>query len=108
MTSAKSHEIQTVRPKLQPLEKKGVGVEVEDEMGEIARQQEKEGGKEKGVEEPEEAEVRAPKVARKPRTPTKAEIDAHYPLHADYRDWCPHCKAGKGISNQHRAGPRPE
>ena len=41
MTSAKSHEIQTVRPKLQPLEKKGVGVEVEGEMGEIARQQEK-------------------------------------------------------------------
>ena len=52
--------------------------------------------------------MRTPKVARKPRTPTRAEIDAHYPLHADYRDWCPHCVAGKGISNQHRSGKRPE
>ena len=24
-------------------------------------------------------------------------------LHAEYRDWCPDCVAGKGISHQHRA-----
>ena len=24
-------------------------------------------------------------------------------LHADYREWCAHCVAGKGISHQHRA-----
>ena len=33
-------------------------------------------------------EVRAPKIARRPGVPTKAEIDAHYPMHAEFRDWC--------------------
>ncbi len=31
------------------------------------------------------------------------EYDAHMTLHADYRDWCPDCVAGRGISHQHRA-----
>ena len=35
---------------------------------------------------------------------TKAEVDAHYPLHADFRSWCKYCVAGKGASRQHRAG----
>ena len=61
-----------------------------------------------GIEELEELEARTPVIARKPKTPTKAEIDAHFPLHADYRDWCPHCLAGKGISNQHRRGDNSE
>ena len=61
-----------------------------------------------GIEELEELEARTPVIARKPKTPTKAEIDAHFPLHADYRDWCPHCLAGKGISNQHRRGDNAE
>ena len=33
--------------------------------------------------------------------PTKAEVDAHMVLHADYRDWCPDCVAGRGVSHQH-------
>ena len=41
-------------------------------------------------------------MARRPQAPTKAEVDAHFPLHAEYRDWCPHCVAGKGMSTQHR------
>ena len=41
-------------------------------------------------------------MARRPQAPTKAEVDAHFPLHAEYRDWCPHCVAGRGMSTQHR------
>ena len=49
-------------------------------------------------------EVRAPKIAPKPYIPTKAEVDAHYPLHAEYRSWCKHCVAGKASSRLHHAG----
>ena len=45
---------------------------------------------------------RVPKVARRPNNPTKAELDEHYPNHAHYRSWCPDCRAGRGISRQHR------
>ena len=104
MTNAIPQAVQTVRPHLQPLDRKGASVDkVEGEM------KERQHGKDGVIDEDgEDAEVRTPKVARKPRTPTRAEIDAHYPLHADYRDWCPHCVAGKGISNQHRSGKKPE
>ena len=40
------------------------------------------------AEEEDTEEVRAPKIARKPDTPTKAQIEAHFPLHAEYRSWC--------------------
>ena len=33
--------------------------------------------------------------------PTQAEIDDHYPLHLNYRSWCPHCRAGKMRLNPH-------
>ena len=48
-------------------------------------------------------EVRKHKVARKPVLPTKAEIDAHVPLHLEYHSWCKHCVHGKGRSNRHLA-----
>ena len=35
--------------------------------------------------------------------PTKAEVDARMIFHAGYRDWCPDCVAGPGVSHQHRA-----
>ena len=44
---------------------------------------------------------RIPRVPRRPLAPTKAEVEAHMPLHVDYRSWCPHCVAGKGISHHH-------
>ena len=47
-------------------------------------------------------ESRKPNVARRPHTPTKQEVEDHLPLHLEYRSWCPHCVAGKGISDQHR------
>ena len=46
-------------------------------------------------EEIEEAVARNPKVARKPNTPTKAMVLAHEVHHADCREWCDQCVAGK-------------
>ena len=46
--------------------------------------------------------ARDPRVARAPAAPTKAMVAAHEVHHADYREWCPHCVAGKGVSHQHR------
>ena len=57
---------------------------------------------EKGKDEIEDGEARCPRIARRPQTPTKAEVEAHMTLHAEYRDWCPHCVHGRGMSRQHR------
>ena len=53
-------------------------------------------------------EAREPRVARRPYTPTKAEVEAHEPLHVEYRSWCESCVAGKGISHQHKMDPGEE
>ena len=58
-------------------------------------------GTDEADEEAEEATARNPKVARRPAMPTKAMTLAHEIHHADYRDWCPHCVAGKGVSHRH-------
>ena len=47
--------------------------------------------------------ARDPKVAQRPVRPTKAMVLAHELHHADYRDWCDHCRAGKGVAHQHRS-----
>ena len=57
-----------------------------------------------GILEP-HAEVRAPRVARRPILPTKAEIEEHFPLHLNYRSRCAHCRAGKARLAQHRVQP---
>ena len=45
--------------------------------------------------------ARNPKIMRRPVMPTKAMVLAHELHHADYRDWCDHCVAGKGVAHQH-------
>ena len=49
-------------------------------------------------------DVVTPKVAARPYTPTKAEIEAHEVTHLPYRNWCAHCVAGKGVSSPHVHG----
>ena len=44
-------------------------------------------------------ESRKPNIARRPPTPSKADVEEHLPLYLEYRSWCPHCIAGKGISD---------
>ena len=53
----------------------------------------------------EDDEARMPRVGRRPLLPTKAEIEEHFPLHLQYRDWCEHCVRGKGRLAQHRVEP---
>ena len=59
--------------------------------------------KDEDVIEEETEESRRPRIARRFQTPTKAEYHSYMTLHADYRDWCPDCVAGRGISHQHRS-----
>ena len=51
----------------------------------------------------EEGEARVLVVTAGPYSQTKAEIREHYPLHLQYRSWCPDCVRGKGHSRHHRA-----
>ena len=54
--------------------------------------------------ETEDEEIIAPKIAPRPYTSTKAELDAHFPLHAEYRSWCKYCVEGKAASRLHHKG----
>ena len=63
---------------------------------------------ERGVEDVEKVEEsdeeRKPKIGRVPRTPTTQEWSEHMTHHSEFRDWCPFCVQGRGISYQHRRG----
>ena len=50
-----------------------------------------------------EEESRDYKRARRPYTPTKAELAEHLPLHLQYREWCEECVRAKGLSRPHRS-----
>ena len=56
-------------------------------------------------EKEEEAVQQRARVPRLAGRPSQAEVDAHFPLHLEYISWCPHCKAGKGISMRHMYQP---
>ena len=69
----------------------------------------KEGDKDDDLEDDaEEVTARNPRVAKRPAAPTKAMVLAHEVHHADYREWCAHCVAGKGVSHQHRSSEKEE
>jgi hypothetical protein len=53
----------------------------------------------------EHEEMRPARVARRPVLPTKAEVDEHFPLHLQYRDWCKHCRYGKAKLAPHIVEP---
>ena len=61
-----------------------------------------------GEQEPEYSEGRIPRVTRGPREPTRLEREMHDVSHLAPRDWCSHCRRGRGISgaHRHRAGER--
>ena len=46
--------------------------------------------------------ARNPRTARRPDAPTRAMVLAHELHHAEYRVWCKHCVAGKGVSHAHK------
>ena len=81
------------------------GVGVEGEHGAVENGSKRDGGEIKYDEESHEDQElgeRPPRVGRRPDTPTKKEIEDHFPLHVHFRAWCPHCQAGKSTSKQHR------
>ena len=49
-----------------------------------------------------ETEVEPLKLARNPKLPTAAEIEAHERVHIPYRDWCTWCNLGRGRGIPHR------
>ena len=49
-------------------------------------------------------EARRPRIARRPLAPTKEMVEEHNGTHAEYRDWCPHCRAGKSTGLHHQQG----
>ena len=53
-----------------------------------------------GDAETEEGNV--PRRLRDPKKPSQAEVEEHNITHYPYREWCPHCRDGKGQNNQHR------
>ena len=62
-------------------------------------------GRPEGVpgEEYEVEEIERPVQVRSPSDPTAAEVEEHEATgHVQYRTWCKHCVAGRGIGQQHR------
>eukprot|EP00434_Breviolum_minutum_P042976 symbB.v1.2.038276.t1/scaffold5896.1/size48089/1 len=54
-------------------------------------------------EEYEVEEIERPVQVRSPSDPTTAEVEEHEATgHVQYRTWCKHCVAGRGIGQQHR------
>ena len=78
----------------------GIAEEAELERAEGDR------AEDQGGDEAEETTARNPKVARRPAALTKSMIMAHGVHHVDYRDWCAHCVAGKGVSHKHTTSDR--
>ena len=52
----------------------------------------------------EEEETRKPRICRRPLAPTKEMVEEHNLTHAEYRDWCQDCRAGKSTGLHHRRG----
>ena len=51
-----------------------------------------------------ENEERVPRVARPPREPSRLEREQHDISHLPPRDWCAHCRRGRGVKGAHHRG----
>ena len=49
-------------------------------------------------------EARKPRICRRSLAPTREMAEEHNRTHAEYRDWCPDCRAGKSTGLHHRRG----
>ena len=49
-------------------------------------------------------EERVPRVARPPREPSRQEREHHEISHLPPRDWCAHCRRGRGVKGAHQRG----
>ena len=98
MTSSKSRSIR-------PLNSNGIArgedgcAEGEVEMMEVAGEDVADGqlgaeivGDQAAAEDSDE--TRRPRICKRPLAPTKEMVEEHNRTHAEYRDWCPDCRAG--------------
>ena len=97
---AKSPSKDAVRPLLMPLGSAS-GVAGQEQLGHDEETTGDGAADEARIVNDEDTEVAArnPRVIRRPTAPTKAMVLAHELHHAEYRDWCEHCVAGKGVSH---------
>ena len=51
-----------------------------------------------------ENEERVPRIARTPREPSRQEREQHEVSHLPPRDWCGHCRRGRGVKGAHHRG----
>ena len=58
-----------------------------------------------GVEAHEDQPERGGRVLPAPRTPSRAEREAHDVTHMPYRSWCRFCVMGRGVERRHEARP---
>ena len=59
-----------------------------------------------GDEMDESGEIAPPALVRAPEGPSRAEVAEHEATgHVQYRNWCRHCLAGRGLGQQHRSRP---
>ena len=49
-------------------------------------------------------EERVPRIARPPREPSQQEREQHEVSHLPPRDWCAHCRRGRGVRGAHHRG----
>ena len=59
---------------------------------------------EPGDDEEAEEEAEPKRIAPSPVLPTAAEIEDHRISHFPYRNWCPHCVAGRALGERRGAG----
>ena len=55
-----------------------------------------------------EEEGLIPKIKKVLAKPTAAEIEQHMATHIPFREWCPHCVAGKSKIDPHLKGKKGE
>ena len=84
---------------------------LDGETGDVVFEQ-GEGQEAEGADEPEfevdEEEAHSAGVQRTPVLPSQNEIDEHNLTHLPFRDWCPFCIRGRGLSSGHFARKTPE
>ena len=100
MTKVNSQSKHSVRP-LSSTEEGASGIAAPEEPSQSVAANGNAAGEEE--DDIEENAARDLKVPRRPVRPTKAMVRAHELHHADYRDWCDHCRAGKEVAHQHRS-----
>ena len=77
--------------------------EMEDLQGHKAMEHERKHEEDRDSTDHGEAEEEGliPKIKRRVTKPTPEEVEQHMVTHIPFREWCPHCVAGKSKTDPH-------